>query len=101
MSITIFLAMMITSFFSPLGAIEHIETVHSPDGKFTIDFYRYDPGATGEVGIRGELNVPLWFKKRIYHEPRMGYVEVEWVNNSIISINHQIIDLNKGETFGY
>lgn len=109
--IAIILSLLISLLFSfvfllwllstALGANDHIETVHSPDGQYTIDIYRWDQGAAGTFGIRGELNGPLWFKKRIYIEKRVETVEVEWISNSKISINNHELDLDVGETYGY
>ena len=101
LSIALFLAILLLVFFSSLGAKELVETVQSPDGNYTIDFYLYDAGATGTFGIRGEINGPLWLKKRIYHEQRIEQVEVQWKNNYTVSINNRILNLKNGETSGY
>ena len=100
-SIALFLIILFSLFFSSLGMKELIETVQSPDGNYTIDFYRYDAGAAGTFGVRGEINGPLWFKKRIYHQRRIEQVEVEWVNNNTVSINNRKLNLKEGETYGY
>jgi len=92
---------LFTLFSSLFGVNEHIKTVSSPDNGYTIDFYFWDAGAAGTFGIRGELNGPLWFKKRIYYEKRTGNVNVEWKSNNKVSINNHILKLNEGETFGY
>ena len=101
LSIALFLALLFTLFFSSFGANEHIKTVSSPDNRYTLDFYLWDAGAAGTFGIRGELNGPLWFKKRIYYEKRTENVNVEWKSNNKVSINNHILKLNEGETFGY
>jgi hypothetical protein len=101
LSIVLFLAILLSLFASWLGANEHIEIVHSPDGNYTIDFYRFDVGAAGSFGVRGELNGPLWGKKRIYYQNRVEEVEVEWENNTTISINNHILNLKDGDTYGY
>ncbi|WP_342509382.1 DUF5412 family protein [Sporosarcina sp. FSL K6-2383] len=101
LSITLFLALSITLIFSQFGANELIKTVSSPDNSYTIDFYLWDAGAAGTFGIRGELNGPLWFKKRIYYEKRTENANVEWKSNNEVSINNRILKLNEGETFGY
>ncbi len=84
-----------------MEANKHVKTIHSPNGDYTVDFYRWDQGATGTFGIRGELNGPLWFKKRIYIQKRMEDVSVDWQSNDIVSINNHILNLKEGETFGY
>ena len=100
-SIALFLALSFTLLASLFGENEHIKTVSSPDTSYTIDFYSWDAGAAGTFGVRGELNGPLWFKKRIYYEKRTENVFVEWKSNSKVSINNHILKLNEGETFGY
>ena len=101
LSTVLFLVLSFTLFFSSFGANEYIKTVSSPDNSYTIDFYRWDAGAAGTFGVRGELNGPLWFKKRIYYEKRTENVNVEWENNNEVSINNHILKLNEGDTFGY
>ncbi|WP_138417313.1 DUF5412 family protein [Aquibacillus sediminis] len=100
-SIGLFLVLSFTLFFSSMGANEHIKTASSPDDNYTIDFYRYDAGAAGSFGVRGELNGPLWFKKRIYYQDRVEQVEVEWESNDSVSINNHILKLDEGDTYGY
>ena len=101
MSIALFLAVLLSLFASSFGVNKHIETVHSPDGNYTIDFYYFDAGAAGTFGVRGELNGPLWVKKRIYYQTRVEQVEVEWENNSTVTINNHTLNLKEGDTFGY
>ncbi|GAA5416826.1 hypothetical protein Pryu01_01865 [Paraliobacillus ryukyuensis] len=97
----LFLIILLTLLISFMGGDQHIKTVHSPDGTYTIDFYRYDAGAAGSLGVRAELDGPLWFKKRIYYLNDRETVDVEWENNSTVSINKRSLDLKKGETYGY
>ena len=101
LSIALFLSILLTLFASSFGVNELIETVHSPDGSYTIDFYRYDAGAAGTFGVRGEINGPLWLKKRIYHQQKVEQVEVEWLNNHTVLINNRKLNLKEGETYGY
>ena len=101
LSIGLFLGVSLTLLLSLLGASEHVKTVHSPDDNYTIDFYRYDAGAAGSFGVRGELNGPLWFKKRIYYQDSIDQVEVDWKNNSTVSINKHILNLKEGDSYGY
>lgn len=101
LAIALILTILFTLTASSLGANEHIKTVHSPDGHYQIDFYQWDTGAAGTFGIRGELNGPLWFKKRMYLERRIETIEVEWKSNEEVSINNHTLNLKDGETYGY
>jgi hypothetical protein len=78
-----------------------IQTIHSPNKNYTINFYRWDAGAMGTFGVRGELEGPLWFKKRIYNEARVESVDVKWVTNDTVSINDHVLNLDKEDTYGY
>ncbi|GGM43032.1 hypothetical protein GCM10011351_31260 [Paraliobacillus quinghaiensis] len=99
-STALLLVLLFTSVFS-FGGNTHIKTVSSPDETYTINFYRWDAGAAGSFGVRGELNGPLWFKKRIYYQDRAEQVEVEWESNDSVSINNHILKLDEGDTYGY
>ena len=105
MSILLIIILLFAVLFTLLGSTivsnSHLESMSSPDGKYTIDFYSWDAGAAGTFGIRGELNGPLWFKKRIYYEKRTENVDVEWVNNNTVSINNHTLNLDEGDTYGY
>ncbi|WEG14475.1 DUF5412 family protein [Pullulanibacillus sp. KACC 23026] len=92
------LLILLISFLFPN---EYIKTIGPSDNSYSIDFYRWDMGAAGTFGILGELNGPLWFKKRIYNEVRTENVKVKWENNSKVSINNHILNLNHGDTYGY
>ena len=100
-SIGLFLVVLFTLFFSSMGENEHLKTVSSPGDEYTIDFYRYDAGAAGSFGVRGEINGSLWFKKRIYLQHNVEQVEVEWQNNDKLSINNHILKIDEGDTYGY
>ena len=95
------LVVMLSFAASAMGANVHIKTVQSSDGHYTIDFYRYDAGAAGSFGVRGELNGPLWFKKRIFYQDSIEKVHVEWKDSTTVSINEHLLDLKEGETYGY
>jgi len=100
-SLALALVFGFTAIFSFMGANEHIKTVSSPGNNYKIDFYRWDAGAAGSFGIRGELNGPLWFKKRIFIQQHLEDVNVEWKSDSQVLINHHLLDLDEGETYGY
>lgn len=80
---------------------EYIRTINSPNNRYSIEFYRWDMGAAGSFGILGELDGPLWFKKRIYMEEKIENVKVKWKSNNKVSINNHILNLDEGDTYGY
>ncbi len=93
-------ALLFTLFFQTSGGRDLIQIIHSPDGAYTIELYRWDAGAAGSFGIMGEKNGPLWFKKRIYYQRHKDQVEAVWENNHTVTINHHRLNLQKGETYG-
>ncbi|WP_246366949.1 DUF5412 family protein [Paraliobacillus salinarum] len=105
-----FLAILITGLFSILVGLwlffmafglgkELLDTTTSPDGKYTIDFYLINGGATTSFLVTGELDGPLWTEKEVYHQYRMDQVTFEWINNHTIKINKRTLDLAKGEIY--
>ncbi len=101
LTVILTLGLFFSLLLSAFGANERIETTHSPDGIYTIDIYRWDAGAAGTFGVKGELNGPLWTKKRIYYQKRVDNVEINWINNFTVTINGYILNLKEGETYGY
>ncbi|WP_167360071.1 DUF5412 family protein [Halobacillus dabanensis] len=95
------LGSLLTISLSSLGAKEKLKTVKSPDGAYVIDFYRFDAGAAGTFGIIGELNGPLWSKKKLYYQQRTEEVNVEWQGEEVVIINNKELNLKKGEVYGY
>ncbi|MDQ0300399.1 hypothetical protein J2S78_002846 [Salibacterium salarium] len=91
LTILLFILLSFSTFFSVEK--EFIKEIHSPDKNYKIDFYQTDAGAAGSFGIIGELNGPLWFKKRIYFQDDTKTVEIEWENNHIIIINDDRLNL--------
>lgn len=70
-----------------------LQTVDSPDKKYTIHFYAINTGAMGPFGVLGELSGPLWFKKRIYFESKADQVQTEWINQHTVLINNHELNL--------
>lgn len=79
-----------------MGVNEYIKTIHSPNGKYTIDLYLWDQGATSTFGVMGER---VQFGLKI--QKRTEEVNVEWESNDIVSINNHILNLDKCDTFSY
>ncbi|MBM7095234.1 hypothetical protein JSY36_05645 [Bacillus sp. H-16] len=78
---------------------ELMKTEHSPDEKYTINFYLTNGGATTAFGVIGKNDGPLWFNKTIYNEYRMDKADVEWLDDHTVTINGRTLDLEKGETY--
>lgn len=101
LAMALFLAMSFTAFFSSIAVNEPIKTMSSPDGDYIIDFYYFDAGATGSFGVRGEIDGPLWVKKRIYYQEGIENIDVNWMSDHKVSINNHSLNLAEGETYGY
>lgn len=80
---------------------ELISTTYSPDHHYEVNFYLTDGGATTSFGIIGEMNGPLWFKKKIYNDYMIDHATVQWKNNYTLSINGHVLDLKKGQTYDF
>ncbi|TFJ92353.1 DUF5412 family protein [Lentibacillus salicampi] len=100
-AMVLFLGMAFTALFSSIAVNEPIKTINSPNGDYRIDFYYFDAGATGSFGVRGEIDGPLWFEKRIYYQEGIENVEVSWKSNDKVLINNHSLNLGEGETHGY
>ncbi len=96
--IILFLIWFLLVISTSIGGKEHIETTHSPDDDYTIDFYSWDAGAAGTFGVRGELD-GLLFKKIIYNERRKEKVDCRWIDSNTIIVNNHTINFKKGETY--
>ena len=76
-----------------------MDTTQSPDGDYTIDFYQINGGAATSIGVVGELDGPLWFKKTIYDDWNRQEVDVEWIDNHTVKINDYVLDLEANKTY--
>lgn len=101
LTIALILGTVLTVSLSAMGAREKLTTVKSPDERYTIDFYHFDAGAAGTFGIMGELNGPLWTKKKLYYQQHAKEVNVKWQSEGVVTINNRELDLEKGEVYGY
>ncbi|MGQ9557531.1 MAG: DUF5412 family protein [Desulfurispora sp.] len=65
-----------------------IKQIISPDGKYVINFYLVNGGATTSYSIRGELlSNRNREKKNIYWEYRTDSVNAEWLDEKTVLIN--------------
>lgn len=76
----------------PSGSL--ISEENSPEGTYTIKFYRVNGGATTSYGIRGELNFNTVKRnsKNIYWNYGEDEVIINWINDNKVLING--IELN-------
>lgn len=70
----------------------------SPDGKYNLEVYRTEPGATVDFSIRAYL-VNDNKKKIIYDAYHEKDADVDWLNDSTVSINGKTLDLSRTETY--
>ncbi|WP_345239448.1 DUF5412 family protein [Pontibacillus salipaludis] len=97
--ISLLIVLAFTSFFSDVGTNEYLKTVSSPNHNHSIDFYSFDAGATGSFGVTGELDGPLWFKKRVYYEEGVNSVAIEWESDTTLIINGNTLNLSQEGTY--
>ncbi|WP_430787563.1 DUF5412 family protein [Virgibacillus flavescens] len=93
----LFVSVLFTSLFS--GAKNLIKTTHSPDHDYTVDLYRTNGGAGSSFAVIGELDGPLWFKKRIYIQTNRMEARVKWENEDTVTINGRTLNLAEGESY--
>ncbi|MCP3029902.1 DUF5412 domain-containing protein [Halobacillus sp. A1] len=76
-----------------------IESSHSPDNKYEVNVYLMNGGAATSFSVKGEWEGPLWFKKTVYFNDRVGHADVEWEDEHTITINNRTLNLQSGDTF--
>jgi ABC-type glycerol-3-phosphate transport system permease component len=72
----------------------------SPDGGYELEAYRTEPGATVDFSIKVYIIVD-GKKEQIYNAYHEYEVEIDWVNNSTVSINGRKLDLSLGEKYDW
>lgn len=77
-----------------------IDSSISPDGKYTLEAYKTESGATVDFSIKVYIRTDH-SKQLIYNAYHEYNVEIEWISNSQVSINGKILDLSKNETFDW
>ncbi len=71
----------------------------SPNGQYTIEAYRTEPGATVDFSIKVYLIENE--KVLIYNAYHEYEAEILWITNSKVSINGKILDLTKKEKYDW
>lgn len=72
----------------------------SPDGKYNLEAYRTEPGATVDFSIRVYL-ITDDGKSIIYDAYHEYEAEIDWIDNTTVSINGKTLDLSKGEKYNW
>lgn len=72
----------------------------SPDGKYNLEAYRTEPGATVDFSIR--VYIINGNQKNIIYDAYHEYdAKIIWVNNSTVLINDKILDISRGEKYDW
>lgn len=107
--LVIFLALFVRSYIIPIFSIGNSQSdtketllyvVQSPDGKYTLEAYRTEAGATVDFSIKVYL-ISDNNKKLIYDAYHEYEAKIVWLDNSIVSINDKTLDLSHGEKYDW
>ncbi|MBO5333065.1 MAG: hypothetical protein J6B37_03010 [Clostridia bacterium] len=72
----------------------------SPDGKYNLEAYRTEPGATVDFSIR--VYVIRDNKKSIIYDAYHEYeAKIVWIDNTTVSINGKTLDISQGEKYDW
>lgn len=72
----------------------------SPDGKFNLEAYRTEPGATVDYSVRVYM-INGNQKEIIYNAYHESEAKIDWVDNTTVSINGKTLDMSSGETYDW
>ena len=108
-ALIVLLALFITCYIIPFLNIVNSQTNNpdsflmnskSPDGKYNLEAYRTEPGATVDFSIRVYLITDD--RKTIIYDAYHEYeVKIVWIDNTTVSINEKILDISKGEKYDW
>lgn len=72
----------------------------SPDGKYNLEAYRTEPGATVDFSIRVYLITDD--RKSIIYDAYHEYeAKIVWIGNTTVSINGKTLDISQGEKYDW
>lgn len=72
----------------------------SPDGKYNLEAYRTEPGATVDFSIRVYLTTND--KKSLIYDAYHEYeAKIIWIDNTTVSINGKTLDILQGEKYNW
>ena len=72
----------------------------SPDGKYILEAYKTEPGATVDYSIKVYL-MSDEKKELIYNAYHEYQVDIIWFDNEMVSINGRLLDLSIGEKYDW
>ena len=72
----------------------------SPGGKYNLEAYRTEPGATVDFSIRVYLTTDD--RKSIIYDAYHEYeAKIVWIDNTTVSINGKTLDISQGEKYDW
>jgi len=74
--------------------------LQSPDGKYNLEAYRTEPGATVDFSIRVYL-ITNDKKSLIYDAYHEYEAKIVWIDNTKVSINGKTLDISQGEKYNW
>lgn len=84
----------------PSDADVHLQTASSPGGKYTLEVYRTEAGATVDFAIKVFLKEGNHTKK-IYDAYHECEATIRWLSENTVRINEVTLHLDKGETYDW
>ena len=72
----------------------------SPDGKYNLEAYRTEPGATVDFSIRVYL-ITNDKESLIYDAYHEYEAKIVWIDNTTVSINGKTLDISQGEKYNW
>ena len=103
------LAMLIRNYIVPVLTLANsqknlqekfLSSSESPDGKFNLEAYRTEPGATVDYSVRVYM-INGNQKEIIYNAYHESEAKIDWVDNTTVSINGKTLDMSSGETYDW
>jgi len=72
----------------------------SPDGKYNLEAYRTEPGATVDFSVRVYLITDD--RKTIIYDAYHEYeAKIVWIDNTTVSINEKTLDISQGDKYDW
>ena len=107
--LTVLIALFIRMYIIPILNIGNSQTntqetflmaSQSPNGKYNLEAYRTEPGATIDFSIK--VYVISGNKKSIIYNAYHEYeVEIVWIDNTTVSINGRTLDISQDEKYDW